>query len=240
MSSWFPQRLTRSVRPLLFDRVDRDHRQTDSAFRRRRVVVAIVLVIGATLLGVSLSIRPGDPSFYFLTFALAATWVIGGFASGPLHLGHLALHKALRRPVWPAVAIGVAAGAIFILGSLAVAQIPPLRAYTQDVLDHAKYGSLPLVALIAVLNGIAEEIFFRGALFAAIGVRHPVLISTVVYGIATVATGNPMLVFAAFVMGVVFGLQRRSTGGVLASILTHVTWSVIMLTALPAIFSAVG
>ena len=35
-----------------------------------------------------------------------------------------------------------------------------------------------LVAVITVMNGIAEEIFFRGALFAAIGVWHPVAIST--------------------------------------------------------------
>ena len=51
------------------------------------------------------------------------------------------------------------------------------------------------------MNGIAEEIFFRGALFAAIGVRHPVLISTVDLHPDHVATGNLMLVFAAALLG---------------------------------------
>ena len=46
-----------------------------------------------------------------------------------------------------------------------------------------------------------------------------------------------MLVFAAFLLGLVLGLQRRATGGVLAPIITHITWSTIMLFALPALIS---
>ena len=42
----------------------------------RRIVV-IVLVIGAALLGFSLSRTPGESSFYWLTFALAAVWTVG-------------------------------------------------------------------------------------------------------------------------------------------------------------------
>lgn len=240
MSPRLPDRFLRPVRPLLIDRVERDHRQSDGAFRRRRLVVAVTLVIGATLLGVSLAVRPGDPLFYFLTLGLAATWVIGGFVSGPLHLGRMSWRNALRRPVWPPILLGVAAAAVFIVGSLVVAQIPPLRQYTEDVLAHARFGSLALVAIITALNGIAEEIFFRGALFAAIGRWNPVLISTGIYGLATVTSGNPMLVFAALILGFVVGLQRRATGGILAPILTHVTWSAIMLLALPPLFNAVG
>ena len=42
----------------------------------RRIVV-IVLVIGAALLGFSLSRTPDESSFYWLTFALAAVWTVG-------------------------------------------------------------------------------------------------------------------------------------------------------------------
>jgi membrane protease YdiL (CAAX protease family) len=94
-----------------------------------------------------------------------------------------------------------------------------------------------LLVLITVANGLTEEVFFRGALYAAIGARHPVLISTAVYAVATVATGNPMLVFAALTLGLVLGLQRRASGGLLAPMLTHVTWSVSMLLALPPLFA---
>jgi len=43
-----------------------------------------------------------------------------------------------------------------------------------------------------------------------------------------------MLVFAALFLGLVLGLQRRTSGGILAPIITHVTWSMILLFALPA------
>jgi uncharacterized protein len=86
-----------------------------------------------------------------------------------------------------------------------------------------------------VLNGIAEELFFRGAVYAAIP-RNPVVWSTVTYVIATLATGNVMLGLAAVLLGLVVGLERRASGGVLAPILTHVTWSTSMLLVLPLIF----
>ena len=91
--------------------------------------------------------------------------------------------------------------------------------------------------MITLVNGVAEELFFRGALFAAIGEWHPVLISTVLYASATIAGGNPVLVFAALVLGTVVALQRRASGGLLAPILTHITWSLSMLLVLPPIFA---
>ena len=87
--------------------------------------------------------------------------------------------------------------------------------------------------MITIVNGIAEELFFRGALFAGIGVRHPVTISTILYTLATMGGGNPVLVFAAALLGTVVGLERRASGGVLGPILTHVTWSTAMLFLLP-------
>jgi membrane protease YdiL (CAAX protease family) len=225
------------LRPALIDKAPRDHRQPDRAFRRRRLVAGLVLVLGAGLLAVSLSVRPGDPAFYPLTMALAGVWLLGGLASGPLHLGRIAARGALRRPVLSPLLIGLAFVAIFSLGALVVREIGPLADYTQRVLALARRGSLPLLVLVTVLNGITEEVFFRGALYAAIGDRQPVLISTVVYAAATAATGNPMLVFAALTLGMVLGLQRRASGGLLAPVLTHLTWSVSMLLVLPPLFA---
>ena len=225
------------IRPVLIDKVERDHWQPDAEFRRRRIVVAITLLVGATLLGVSFATKQGDPQFYPLTLGLAAVWAIGSFASGPLHLGHINLRGALRRPILTPIVVGLVLAAIFAVGGLVIRTIPPLASLTEDVIGYARANNLWIVFVILIINGIAEELFFRGALFAAIGVRHPVLISTVIYALATVAGGNPVLVFAAAVLGAVVGLQRRAGGGVLAPILTHLTWSSAMLFALPPIFS---
>jgi membrane protease YdiL (CAAX protease family) len=229
--------LVGAIRPVLIDKVERDHWQPDAEFKRRRIVVAITLLVGATLLGVSFATEQGDPQFYPLTLGLAAVWAIGSFASGPLHLGHINLRGVLRRPILTPIVVGLALAAVFAVGGLVIRTIPPLASLTEDVIGYARANNLWIVFVILLINGIAEELFFRGALFAAIGVRHPVLISTVIYALATVAGGNPVLVFAAAVLGAVVGLQRRAGGGVLAPILTHLTWSSAMLFALPPIFS---
>jgi len=239
MKTW-PGRLEHFIRPALIDKVDRDHRQTDRQFLRRRIVVGVTLVVGATLLGISLNVEPTSPWFYPLTIGLAATWVIGGFASGPLHLGRINFRGELRRPIIMPVLLGLATAVVFMIGALIVREIPLLRDSTEDILAFARYGSLPIVAFITLINGIAEEIFFRGALFAAIGVWHPVAISTVIYGLTTVTTGNFMLVFAAVLLGILLGLQRRASGGILGPILTHCTWSLTMLFVLPPVFAAAG
>lgn len=224
------------IRPVFVDRVERDHRQSDAEFRRRRIVVVITLIVGATLLGLSFSTRPGQPAFYPLTIGLAATWVVGSLVSGPLHLGHIEFRGVLRRPVIAPILVGLALAGLFVVGGLLFRMVPVLAGLTEDVIGYARYGILPVVVAITILNGMAEELFFRGALFAGIGVRHPVAISTVLYTLATVGTLNPVLVFAAALLGTVVGLERRASGGVLGPILTHITWSMAMLFLLPLIF----
>ena len=231
------RRLTAALAPALIDKVERDHTQPDSQFRRRRVVAGLVLVVGGVLLGVSLAVEPGDPTFYPLTLLVAATWVVGGLASGPLHLGHIPSRGALRRPVVTPIVLGLLAGAVFVAGALVVRQVPPLAGYVDEVLAHADEGYLPLIAFVTLVNGVAEEIFFRGALYAAIGVDRPVITSTAVYGLATAATRNPALLLGSLIMGALFGMQRRVTGGIQASVLTHVTWSALMLRFLPPLFA---
>jgi len=225
------------VRPVLIEKVERDHRQSDAQFLRRRIVVAITLAVGATLLGLSFSIRQGDSAFYPLTLGLAATWAVGSFASGPLHLGHILSGGTLRRPIVAPIAVGLALAGIFVAGAIVIRTIPALASLAEDVLGYARAGNLRIILLITLVNGVTEELFFRGALFAAIGVRFPVLISTIIYSLATVAGGNPVLVFAAAMLGTVVALQRRAGGGVLAPILTHITWSLTMLLVLPPIFA---
>jgi membrane protease YdiL (CAAX protease family) len=60
----------------------------------------------------------------------------------------------------------------------------------------------------------------------------------VLYTLATYATGNVMLTFAAVLLGLLVGLERRASGGILGPILTHVSWSLSMLLVLPLIFRA--
>jgi uncharacterized protein len=220
----------------LWDVVPRDHRESPANLRRRQVVTLLFVLLGAVVLGFSLRIEPGSYWFYPATLLLALVWTVGAFASGPLHLGRIAHPVGPRRPVVAPILLGLALAGVFGLGGLVVRDIPWLNDYVRSVLDYADQGSIPLLVAITVVNGIAEELFFRGAAYAATP-RYPVPVTTVAYTLATLATGNVMLAFAAVILGVVVGLQRRASGGILAPILTHVTWSVSMLFLLPAIFA---
>ena len=228
------------VRAALVLPVPRDHQESDRAFRRRRVVAAVTLVVGAVVLGLALHIQPGDPLFYPATLGLAAVWAIGALASGPLHLGRANTRSGGTpgRPVVQSLALGALLLGIFLAGGLVVARIPVLREPVDHLLDHARLGSLPLVAVITAVNGLAEELYFRGALFAAVGRRHAVLVTSVVYTLTTVGSGIPLLVLAAALLGVLTALQRRVTGGILGPAIIHLTWSLGMLLLLPLVLDA--
>ena len=229
--------VVRVAGPLLRS-VPRDHWESDAVFRRRRRVTGAVAVAGASLLGVSLSTPPGSPRFYGLTLGVAGTWVAGGLASGPLHLGRMfGPGDRLRRPVVTPVVSGVGIFGAFYAAALVARRIPVLERAIGSVLSYADQGSAPLVLTTTLANGMAEEVFFRGALYAAAGADRPVLVSTSVYALATVATRNPALVLASVPMGLLFALQRRITGGIQAPMLTHVVWSALMLRYLPPLFA---
>ncbi len=221
----------RFLRAALVNPVPRDHRESDAAFRRRRRVALATLLVGAGVLGFSLRTPPGDPAFYVGTIVLAFVWTVGAVLSGPLHLGraHTRAGHSRARPVVQSAVLGVAAVLVFLAGSVVVARVPVLSGRVDAVLDYARAGPLAVVWLITVGNGLAEELYFRGALFAAVGSRHAVAVTTVLYALATVATGNVMLVFSAAVLGLLTGLQRRVTGGVLGPMVTHAIWSTGML-----------
>ncbi|WP_040519619.1 CPBP family intramembrane glutamic endopeptidase [Gordonia aichiensis] len=206
---------------------------------RRRLGVLAFLLLGAVLLGVSLSVTPGDTAFYPLTLGLAATWIVGAVVTGPLPAGRFSLDASsgtVSNTVWLGVAAGAALGAIFVVGAFLTRLIPPLSDLVSKVLAFADYGSIGVVTAITLINGLAEELFFRGAVYSAVRPYQPVLVSTVVYVIATLASGNVMLGFAAILLGALCAVLRRCTGGVVAPICTHVVWSTILLFALPPIF----
>lgn len=217
--------------------VERDHHDSPEALVHRRWLSSVGLAVGAFMMALILRLPPGDPGFYAATLALATIWVVGAAMSGKLYLGSANTRSGGQdgSPVLQAIVIGVLLLGIFLAGAVLVAGIPFLRDPVLVLLDHARYGWFPLVVLLAALNAVGEELFFRGALYAAVGGQQALLVTTLVYALVTVPTGIPLLVFAAAVLGLVVGLQRRVTGGVLGPMITHIIWSMGMLLLLPPV-----
>ncbi len=208
--------------------------------RRRRKVIAGICVTGAALLGASFSTKPGSRRFYALSLGAAGIWLMGGLRSGPRYLGWHGRPNQLRRTVVAPIAAGAAAFCIFYVGAQIARRIPVLNAAITSVMRYTHEGSGPLMMATVVVNAVGEEVFFRGALFDAVDDRRRgVSTSTAVYSLVITATRNPALVLASGIMGTLFARQRRATGGIQASTLTHVTWSMLMLRFVPRLFRPV-
>lgn len=232
--------LDRFVRAALLQPVSSADRPapTARALRRRRLVAGLTILVGGVMLALTLRADSGSTLFFALGIVLAVIWACGAVASGPLRLGYARTRSGARsRAVVQSLALATMLLVVFLLGALAVAQIPPLRDPVLSLLDHGTVGPLPLVVLLTVVNGVAEEMFFRGALYSAVPPRHAVAVTTALYALTTVGSGVPLLVLAAMLLGLVTALQRRVTGGILGPIITHVTWSSAMLLLLPPVLN---
>lgn len=146
----------------------------------------------------------------------------------------------MARDAAEAVLAGAGTFAAFYGAARLARRIPPLDRAVRGVLRYAHVGSTPLVLATASVNGVAEELFFRGALWTLAEDTSPLAATTLAYAAATTATRNPALVLAGAATSVVFGLQRRRSGGVLAPALSHLTWSLLMLRYLPPLFRTAG
>ena len=206
--------------------------ETDVVLRRRRITVGVTIVIGTALLAATLRVPRGSNSFTILGLLVAATWIIGALVSGPIPLRPVGT-SPWRTVVVPALAVGIVSFLGFLAAYFVAQHLPLVSAALDSVLAKADAGPVALVLAVALVNGVAEELFFRGALHAAAEPHRPAVVATVVYVGVTATTGNVALVLAAAVMGTIFSLERLSTRSVLAPIVTHVTWSTLMVLALP-------
>jgi membrane protease YdiL (CAAX protease family) len=221
---WLPDLLVPATEPVDI--------QADPSLLRRRIVTGVTLVVGTALLAATLRLRPGSGWFSAFGLMAAAAWIAGGLLSGPIPL-RPDRPAAWRTVALPALAVGVIAFLGFLAADLVGQQLPWISGALSSILDKADAGPPLLVLAVALANGVGEEVFFRGALLAALEPSRPALTSTVIYVVVTAATGNPALVVAAAVMGTIFCLERLSTRSILAPIITHLSWSALVLFLLP-------
>ena len=198
----------------------------------RRPVTAVVLVVGAVVLSIDLRLPRGSTQFLVLGVVLALVWstptFLFGLSGGPGRTGRLG-----------DLALGAAGGAamyvVFVVGQAIVREISWLDGPIRNILDKADAGPTVLIAAVALINGVAEELFFRGSLLDALGAVRPAahVASFLVYVGVTALVGNTALTLAAIVMGAVLAGERWVTGALYAPIATHVVWSALVILALP-------
>jgi membrane protease YdiL (CAAX protease family) len=188
-------------------------------------------VVGAALLWGTFHTTRGELSFWLVGFALAAVWFAGAFVVGGVGVG-----RTSATAVAAAVGTGVAAFGFVYLAYRLLRDVPWVGDALDRVVGTADAAAVWAVLALAVVNAVAEEVFFRGALGTVIGREDRwrfVVGTTVVYALVTAASANVALVLAAVGMGALFAVVASLAGGVVAPALCHVTWSTLMLLALP-------
>ncbi len=131
--------------------------------------------------------------------------------------------------------------AVSLLGFHAIAAIwPDASNHASQVyawLDEIESWLLliPLVAFIIV----SEEAIWRGAvmlpLAAKLGAWKGVVVSAMLFALAHVFLGPPILVFAAFVAGCFWGWLAIKTRGLFAPIVCHLLWDGLVMFVWPLV-----
>jgi membrane protease YdiL (CAAX protease family) len=149
---------------------------------------------------------------------------------------------ARLRPSWRLAAMGAASGlglyALSCGGAVMIRQTP-LWAGVQDVSDLAR--SVPpalAVLLVVAVTSPAEEVLWRGAVFARATRRlgpgwRPVAATTGLYAAVVACSGQPVLPLAALACGAVWARQRQVTGSLVAGVVSHAVWASLLLLYLP-------
>jgi membrane protease YdiL (CAAX protease family) len=162
-----------------------------------------------------------------------------GFDGG----ARLALVNDLRmqvpRKVWVGLLTAVVLYGLFWLGNAALHRLLPLAAGGVQSLYalQGEASTLRVALLIGLLFGPAEELVWRGAIQRAFveryGAARGLLVTTLFYAVAHIASGNPLLILAALVCGLFWGYLFQRTGSVLLVAVNHAVWSLAVYVLLP-------
>ncbi len=165
-------------------------------------------------------------------------WVMMTLSATVLTTLSLMMRPAILRelrPSWTDLVIGVAIAAalwgVFWVGDKLAALMFNFARPQVDSIYGIKEGTSPVVLSLLLLFwiGPAEEIFWRGfaqnTLSRTMGLNLGAVVTTLVYGLVHASSLNFMLVMAALVAGVVWGvLYRLFPERFPAIVISHALW----------------
>jgi hypothetical protein len=196
------------------------------AARKRRSLLVLLITLVAVAIATGRLYAEGDA--VRLVFVLAPLFLLGSVLSGGMPAAH---RRKGRHPVVSPVLTGLLLFLAFLVMGAVVRLVPAFDHAVEDVLAKADESSRLAVAVSAVVAGVAEEVFYRGALFERL--RLPIVTTTLAHALAVLPSGNVAMVGAALVLGGVCGLSRRASGGWWTAAVVHSTWSLLVLAWLP-------
>lgn len=203
---------------------------------------AVLLIVGLSMVaGMALlagAFAQSDPdSLSAWALGVIGVWTAGGatllvITQGvPARAGREAV--SVGRSLVLALLVGAGTAAASMVGAFVLRDAPVIGPAVGSATETARVDLL-LVLSVALAAGAAEELFFRVGLHRVLGSGwSAVVVSTLLYMVATAATGNAALVMMAGILGAVCATALRLTGRAFVPVLIHASWTVAMVGIFP-------
>lgn len=142
----------------------------------------------------------------------------------------------------PAIAVGLGSGvalyALTVLFFRVAGRWASLQRQTRDLYRHREGGSLlKTVGVGALVVASGEELFWRGLVqglaATTLGSLQGAATAWGLYVAANISAGSLPVVIGAIVGGGVWGVLAWWSGGVVASVASHITWTALMIARPP-------
>lgn len=198
------------------------------------------MALGTLVLHRTLQNTAGASGLLLWSTVLFAVWIAGW-----LTITRLAPPTAQAKPGWHStwvsahpllftLTVGAGFAGASLIGALVLRELPFLGG---DVTGSAsRVTDSPLaVFLIALATGLAEELFFRLGLSRLLPRKWFPLVSTVAYGLVTLASGNIALTLAAVLLGATASIALTLTGRWYTPVIVHALWSIALIGVFPAL-----
>lgn len=252
--AYFDRRMVRAgLLPPAFSGTESGAGPTSLELPRLRRIASLVLLGMVFWVGVFLPLaslggpepdlsRIGRIELFFLHFILLLTitaWYFLGFGGRPRSRRQgFGSQFGLRSPaIWKDLGIGLAAGVgawvavlliLILLGTLiwalggedALPQQPP------SLVSWIAALPIGLRLALSASAGFAEEIFFRGFLQARAGIAF----STVLFVVAHVGYGQPLMLVGVSLLSLVFAALVRWRQNIWAAVMAHAVFDALQLT----------
>jgi len=202
----------------------------------------VPLVLALTLFPFLLHFRRLGPlDFWWAMSLVVAVLVVSAFAADAGYLG-LLREDARTRPLRK-IALGVLSAAVlygvFYIGGMLVRRFLPMGGESVGAVYALKAGAptLRIGLLLLLVIGPGEELFWRGYLQRTwqkkLGNASALPLAVAAYTAVHIASGNPVLVLAAAVCGLFWGVLYQRSGSVLLVAVCHTLWDLAVFLLFP-------
>jgi membrane protease YdiL (CAAX protease family) len=207
---------------------------------RLRSFVPVVLAL--TLFPFLLHFRRLGPLDFWWAMSLVVAVLVASALAVDGHYAAVLREDVRTRPLWK-IALGVLSAAalygVFYLGDALVRRFLPMGGEGIGAVYALKSGAptLRVGLLLLLVIGPGEELFWRGYLQRTLqnklGCAAALPFAVAAYTAVHVASGNPVLVLAAAVCGLFWGVLYQRSGSILLVAVSHAVWGLAVFLLFP-------